>query len=970
MKEKNTYWNTVIERFDFICESFPAYIALQEGNKEISYLDLKTQAQKVAGLLQQEIKTTNEQPRVVLEFEKSADYIIALMGCLYANVSFTPLEPSIPQERKDFILNDIKPHLVLNIEALKNIEENTYKPTYIKEKDLAYIIYTSGSTGQPKGVMVSHLGIPNVIKQQIKAFDIHPQDKVFLLLAISFDASLSDIFCALLSGATLCIEPQPKEYVAANLTSLLEKYQITHIDMPPSLMRILDRDKMPKTLRSIIIGGEVCSFKTVRKWAEKYLITNVYGPTEATICTSMIKCDTNWGRPLIGVPLDNVDYLINDDNELLIGGIQLAAGYWNRDDLTRKKFIIQNGQKYYKTSDQVRLEEDGLISFIGRFDRQVKIRGQLVELEEIESTLLTRDDIKQACVIKKTLNNRDVLICFVTENTAIDREEIKTFLTQKLSPWMIPNHFETLESMPETATGKIDPIALSNRKISLEETATKKQDTALSKTEKEILPIWQSVLKRTDISVNDEFKALGGDSFAMIEASLLAELNKLAITPELLSTKKTIRQIANHLDQENTNTQEMDADILRQKMALDDEWRSRIEGARKRPKENTKPSKNIFVTGSNGFLASRLIYQLLEKNDVNIYALVRAKNEQEGLSRLTQALNNQGLSLSEKKLNQITIICGDLSLPNMGIRTEKWKSLSQNIDTIIHSGAIVNMTASFNDLSAVNIDGTKEVMKLALAGQHKKLHYMSTLSVFVSTDQNTGVLKESDRLENTKKIYGGYAQTKWASEYFLHLIPSEVCDISIYRLGLITGDTKIGHASKTDFLALFVKGLIELNTVVQHPNLDTIKVDVTPVDYACDVLNTLITKTQKESSEHKIYHIANQDGFSLSQFLSVLARIGHNINVVSVKDWQQKIEERKQKGFSLEEAAAYFAISRTLPNTEILERHKAMDLFQATHVVFDQENTKQALGENVIAIPKPSNDLLEKYIKQILKTKG
>lgn len=975
-KENNTYWNNIIERFDFICESFPRYIALQEGDIEITYLDLKNQAQKVAGFIQQKTHDISEQPRIVLEFEKSNDYIIALIGCLYAGVSFTPLELSVPQERKDFIMNDVQPHLIINNETLREIEntKTVFKQTQIQNSDIAYIIYTSGSTGRPKGVMVSHAGIPNVIKQQIQAFDIHPKDRVFLLLAISFDASLSDILCALLSGATLCIEPQTKEYIATNLTAILKKYQITHIDMPPSLMRLLDKDKMPQTLRSIIIGGEVSSFEMVQQWAQKYLVTNVYGPTEATICTSMIACDKDWNKPLIGVPLDNVDYAISEQNELLIGGVQLAAGYWNNKELTKEKFITYETRRYYKTGDHVRREDDGLISFVGRFDRQVKIRGQLVELEEIEKTLLTRKDIAQACVIKKTHHERALLVCFLTlkdKTNLLDSETIKSYLEKKLSSWMIPHHFEIIDKMPETATGKIDPIALEKRKISFETSNAKNISTSLNSTEAKILSLWKPLLKRKDISIDDDFKALGGDSFAMIEASLLAELNDLAITPELLRTHKTIRKIAKHLNDKNENTTEMDAHKLRQEMALNDDWQSLIDQAIDRPIHENKKPKNIFVTGSNGFLASRLIHQLLTNNELHIYALVRAKNSQQGRKRLIDSIRAQGLTLDQKHNDRITIICGDLSFLNMGIDQTTWLELSKNIDTIIHSGAIVNMTAPYAELERVNIGGTQEVLKLSLAGNRKKLHYMSTLSVFVSTDQNTGVLEENDRLENTKIVYGGYAQTKWASEYLLHQIPKKACDISIYRLGLITGDTENGFASKTDFLTLFVKGFIKLNAIANHALLDRIKVDVTPVDYACTVLSTIITteKNNINALKHNIYHIANKDGFSLSQFLSVLTRIGHNISILSPQEWQIKIDEKRKTGFSIEEAAAYFAISRTLPNAEILKRHKAMDLFQATNVVFDQKNTKKALGKTVIPIPKPSNDLLEKYIKAILEIK-
>lgn len=214
-------------------------------------------------------------------------------------------------------------------------------------------------------------------------------------------------------------------------------------------------------------------------------------------------------------------------------------------------------------------------------------------------------------------------------------------------------------------------------------------------------------------------------------------------------------------------------------------------------------------------------------------------------------------------------------------------------------------------------------------------------------------------------MYGGYGQTKWAAEYFLQQIPPAVSDIHIHRLGLITGDTLSGHSSSKDFLSMFVKGIVNLGAV-PDADANAIEVDATPVDYCAEAMRHIVLNEDKAYEEHhNVYHIANTRGFSLEQMLNAVRWRGSQIDTLPADTWKSKMDAMQRSGFSVEESAAYFAISRILPDADLIKRHHAMDLFQATGVQFDQTNTQKALKGSNIILPPPDRTLLDRYLDNI-----
>jgi myxalamid-type nonribosomal peptide synthetase MxaA len=373
---------------------------------------------------------------VPLEATRSAEFVVGVVGCWMAGAAFLPLDPRWPAERRAFVL-----------------EEAQCPGALVPgSSGVAYCIYTSGSTGRPKGVLVGHGGILNLCDAQIPAFALEPGSRVLWILSPAFDASVSDIGTALLSGSTLLIEPDDELRDPAKLTHLLHARRVTHIDLPPAMLRLLDLHAIPDTLRTVVIGGEPAPVEVVRKWAARVRVVNVYGPTEATVCTSLCVVDpATWTEPLLGRPIPNVGYHVID-GELCISGIGLALGYLNRPELDAAKFVTVGGVRVYRTGDRVRVRDECEFVFLGRVDRQFKLRGQLVEPDEVEARLREMPGVRDVAAFKRG----NALVAAVVSDSGLSPGAVREWLAKSLPPWMVPSVVEFTPSLPRTTSGKVD----------------------------------------------------------------------------------------------------------------------------------------------------------------------------------------------------------------------------------------------------------------------------------------------------------------------------------------------------------------------------------------------------------------------------------------------------------------------------------------------------------------------------------
>lgn len=931
--------NNFLYRFLKVVQKYPNNAAIIENGINVTtYKELLDNALRIANFLQNK----KSDVYIAISIEKSAKYIAAILGCWFAKKAFMPIDKKLPQNRIEYMIKDAKINYIFSDEEFEtaiNCSRMKNYNTDIINNYPAYIIYSSGSTGEPKGILVSHNGIVNLADSQIEAFKVSHTSRYLFYLSINFDASISDISVSLLSGAALLIENKSALNIAKTLTKLIHTRQITHMDIPPSLLKLINIKEIPDFLKTIVIGGEACDIKTVQRWANKVNLINVYGPTEATVCTSLCKCTSDWNEPIIGLPIKNTEYKIFNNNvetdygELYIAGIGLAIGYINKNELTKTKFVYINRKRFYKTGDLVQKLPNGQIKFLGRIDRQVKIRGQLVELEEIEKCLNTIPEVTKSCVLKRPINEKgaDNLVAFVELNKKINNEQLINNLKNILPNWMIPARIEVLKKIPTTASGKnnIEKLKLYKFKVA------SVSDKNLTETEQNVINIFKKITGASKVGLQDNFFNIGGTSLDALELIFACNKLNIPISEKMLLNNATPEFIANYPHKTKKamikNVTELKKDIKVTNVTM--------------PKNEPKEKNNILITGATGFLGSTLLDALIENTNYTLYCLTRAKSEEDGKNRIFETFKKYNLKNFDS--SRIKIIKGDISQDKFGLSDTQYDNLAEKIFKIYHCAAIVNMLYPYEKLKNANLNGTKRILEFSCHKYKKELHYASTLSVFVSTNKNSGTVTENDKLDDIKQIWGGYGQSKFAAEKYL--LNTNLDNIYIYRFGLICGNSKNGTMSEKDFLSMFVKGAQELK-ILPYDKTDTMAIDITPIDYA---VKTLLKISQSNTTK-RIFHIANNTSLKYNDLIKYLKNEKIVDNILEYKEWEKIIKNRNT---SVNEDACIMSLCRMDPSR--FSKYRFLDLFQATNIKFDAKNTHEI---SKIKCPKPNKDLIKKYL--------
>ncbi|MBW8833078.1 MAG: amino acid adenylation domain-containing protein, partial [Burkholderiales bacterium] len=473
----------------------PGAVALEDGQGSLTYAELNTGANRLAAHL----RSLGVRPdtRVAIALQRGPRFVMALLAVLKAGGAYVPLDPTYPAERLAYMLDDSRPRVVLTESAVHDLlpacralnrahtidldgsdawqgqpgSDLSPDSVGLRLQHLAYVIYTSGSTGQPKGTMVSHAGLGNLALAQIDGFALKPDSRVLQFASPSFDACVSEILMALLSGATLCL-PAPGGVLAGDsLVAHLARQRISHVTLPPALLAGLEARQDELSLQVVVMAGEHGSAalaQRVRGWAPKLI--NAYGPTEATVCASMHHCREHEGAPPIGRPLQNTGlYVLNRRaqpcpigvaGELHIAGTGLARGYLNRPELTAERFVpdpfCAPGSRMYRSGDLARWRADGTLDFLGRNDHQVKIRGFRIELGEIEAALQACPGVREAVVLARQGSEHKRLVAYLVGEESTSAEALRTQLSTRLPEYMLPAAYVRLPALPLTPNGKLD----------------------------------------------------------------------------------------------------------------------------------------------------------------------------------------------------------------------------------------------------------------------------------------------------------------------------------------------------------------------------------------------------------------------------------------------------------------------------------------------------------------------------------
>ncbi len=918
--------DTVVSIFEEQVKNHPNDIAIICEDKTLTYKQLNKKANSLAHyLIKKGIKSNDI---VCIMTNRSFETIVCMMGILKAGAAFFNVDPTYPIERTKYYLEDSKTRYVLTQKELKdrvesiencieidlNIDEiyskNFDNPNIkIDRQDLSYLIYTSGSTGKPKGTMLNHVGFANMVKAMTLVLDYLKEGNKHCIASVTstpFDIFVYEIIVSLTHGLKIAMANNAEHRNPKLLDSLIKKCNVDVMTVTPSLMKINYDNREPDTalsrVKNMVFGGEPLPEKFVqdlRALADDITIYNIYGPSEITILSNVQNLD---GETEIttGPPIMNTQIHVLDKNmkrvpvgvvgEIYISGIQVGLGYIGKPELTREKFLDNpfGEGKMYKSGDIGRWTFDGKVQCLGRIDHQIKLRGLRIELGEIENVLLNIEGVSSAVVNKIEVDGNEFLCGYYVTDKNVEENMVRDTLRKALPPYMVPTYFVKLEKMPYTINRKIDRKALPmpepnkpvvNSKVNIEE---------LNSSEEKLLQIWKNILKIEDISINDNFFDIGGDSVAAISMQIEAVKYGLDFEYSDIFTHPTIKELSK---KSNRNDEEFikNYDYKKLKEVLS---RNTVDNLKTIKKARIK---NILLIGATGYLGAHILDAFMKNNKGTIYCLVRPKNSINIEKRLKDTLKFYfGDKYKKEFSNRIKVIHGDIVEENLGLSNKDFAMLAENIDAVINSGALVKHFGIKKKFEEINVNGTQNVIDFCKKANKRLLH-VSTISISGNGEKEETIVETPENITKKKlfketniyvgqNIKGVYSTTKFRAELLVLEAISNGLDAQILRMGNITNRYVDGvfqmNADENAF-AKRIKSFIEINAFPKY--LLPHSIELTPVDLATDA----IIKILNHKSKCNVFHIYNTKLLPIKLLMETLNN-DLDIELLAVSDIMMK----------------------------------------------------------------------------------
>ncbi|MGY2438175.1 amino acid adenylation domain-containing protein [Pseudomonas sp. SDO52101_S400] len=572
---------TVHALFEAQVQRTPQAIALQAGEQRLTYAELNAQANRLAHHLRE--LGVGPDSRVAICVERGLELMVGLLGILKAGGAYVPLDPAYPAERLDYMLKDSAPVVVLVHGATRALLDGStalvidldqdhwqFNPDYnpqvpgLNAANLAYVIYTSGSTGAPKGVMVEHRGVGNLLHWSSQLCPVVTDSALLQKTPFSFDASVWELFWPLSAGLRLVLARPDGHREPAYLAQVIREQRISVIQFVPVLLQqFLEQDEVSQcsSLTDVFCGGGDLTpalARRVRERLPQVRLHNVYGPTEATVDSTVWTLEPSMSVPdsalPIGRPINNTRLYVLDAAErpvpmgvigqLFIGGAGVARGYLGLPQLMAERFIpspFVAGDRLYATGDLVRYRADGQLEFIGRNDFQVKLRGLRLEPGEIEAQLLSHPALREAVVLVR----EERLVAYFTWHAEAGQpgiEALREHLLARLADYMVPSAFVALDGLPLSPNGKVDRKALPAP--GAESVLVREYEPPVGETEIALARLWAEVLKVARVGRHDHFFELGGHS--LLAVSLIERMRQIGLSTDVrvLFSQPTLAALA------------------------------------------------------------------------------------------------------------------------------------------------------------------------------------------------------------------------------------------------------------------------------------------------------------------------------------------------------------------------------------------------------------------------------------------
>lgn len=961
-------------------ELTPDALAVVAGDRQFTYGQLNRRANQLARCLME--FGVGQEVTVGVYFRRGVDLVVALLGILKAGGAYVPIDTSYPAERQKYILDDAGVKVLLTEERLRaclppvsarvftldtesgmvdrNSFENVSTPDASEPTSLAYVVYTSGSTGAPKGVMVEHRNLTNLVNWHCNAFGIEASSRMSSVASIGFDAASWEIWPPLTAGARLVFPPGDVGSDPEKLISWWEREPLTISFLPTPLAELaFSRGSHSRELRTLLVGGDRLRSSP---GAQSFTLVNNYGPTESTVVATSGEVRPDDPVLHIGRPISNTSiYILNAHKELApvgvagelyIGGAGVARGYLNRPDLTAERFVVDpfsadTGARLYRTGDLARWREDGRIEFLGRNDKQVKIRGYRIELREIEVQLASHPQVQDALVVaRQDLPGPMYLAAYYLARGQSNPTagELQLHLKQILPPYMIPASIVRLEKFPLTPNGKVDERALP--KLQIESDATARGPAPRGEIEQALAVIWEELLQTRGVGRDDVFFDIGGHS--LLAVRLVDKLNRaFSCTLKVADIYRNpaLREMAARIVGYAAEDEFID---LEREAQLDDDIVARRDTPLSKP-------KRILLTGATGFVGRFLLSELLKQTDATIYCLVRGSSRDDAMRRLRSAVSKWDIDCDPFD-DRVIAVPGDLRAAGLGIESVTYDDLAQKIDSIYHCATSMNHLETYEMAKDANVGSAKALLRFATDRRAKLVNYLSTLGVFGDSggprrvDERTSIAREMHRKSR------GYVASKWVAERVFEIARDRNIPCNIFRLGLIWADTQLGRYDELQNVYRIFKSCLISGKAIEHYKY---AMAPTPVDYAA---RSIVFLGAVYSGGGGVFHISGADDANEDVFERCNEVLGTSLELKSYFEWIGEIMRLHQAGISLPAVPVVesaFSMDEDTFNRRLRSR-------RSSQMRIDCSRTCEELEAAGIVAPVITDELLRRYVRRML----